>query len=123
MKTLHAYILGFVLSIGLTLGAFWVVEMHLNTNHVSPTHEVAVPVLLVLAVLQLLVQLILFLHLGREPKPQWNLLAFFFALFIVVVVVGGSLWIMNHLHHEATDSYNVFEEENIMLHDQANHAH
>jgi len=117
MKTLHAYILGFVLSIGLTLGAFSVVQMHLDTEHVSPTHEVAVAVLLTLAVAQLLVQLILFLHLGREEKPRWNLIAFFFALFIVTVVVGGSLWIMNHLHHESLSDYNVFEEENILPHD------
>ena len=122
MKTLNAYILGFVLSIGLTLGAFWMVQMHLDTHHISPTHEVAVPALLVLAVAQLLVQLILFLHLGREPKPKWNLTAFFFALFIVVVVVGGSLWIMNHLEHAGMGTYNVFEEENILPPDHTTHA-
>ena len=115
MKTLHAYILGFVLSIVLTLAAFWVVGAGFETS-------VIVSALLVLAVAQLLVQLILFLHLGREPKPKWNLIAFFFALFVVVVVVGGSLWIMKHLHHESMDSYDVFEEENILPPDHANHS-
>ncbi|MES2006501.1 MAG: cytochrome o ubiquinol oxidase subunit IV [Patescibacteria group bacterium] len=120
MKTLHAYILGFILSIGLTLFAFSMVQMHLDSGHVAPSHEVAIPALITLAIAQLLVQLILFLHLGREQKPRWNLIALCFALFVVTVVVGGSLWIMNHLHHESMSDYNVFEEENIMPHDHAN---
>lgn len=106
MKTLHAYILGFVLSIVLTLLAFWVTSSSFETSIILVS-------LVSLAVGQLLVQLILFLHLGSEPKPKWNVLAFLFALFVVTVVVGGSLWIMNHLHHEEGEVYNVFEEENI----------
>lgn len=112
MKKLHAYILGFILSIALTVAAFCMIYLHQLSGHVSPSHEVAIPILLVLAVLQLLVQLILFLHLGQEEKPRWNLIAFSYALFIVVVIVGGSMWIMSHLMHEQMP-YDVFEEENI----------
>jgi len=115
MKSLNAYILGFVLSIGFTLVAFWTVGAGFGAG-------MGVGILVVLAVLQLLVQLILFLHLGREPKPRWNLIAFFFALFVVVVIVGGSLWIMNNVNHEQLGSYNVFEKENIPAPNHEDHS-
>lgn len=51
------------------------------------------------AISQLLVQLIFFLHLGRESKPRWNILVFLFAALVVLIVVVGSLWIMNNLDY------------------------
>jgi cytochrome o ubiquinol oxidase operon protein cyoD len=103
MTTLTKYILGFVLSIVFTLIAFAVVEQHVRSDHAFPSHEVALLLLIVLAILQLGVQLILFLHLGHEEKPRWNLLAFIFAIIVVVILVGGTLWIMHNLEsgHEA----------------------
>jgi cytochrome o ubiquinol oxidase subunit IV len=116
-KKLTRYVFGFVLSLVLTLVAFGAVA-----GAVLPGIEQGwiVAFLLVLATAQLAVQLILFLHLGEEPSPKWNLLAFCFAVLIVGIVVGGSLWIMNHLNHNMGD-YNVFEEENITPH--ASHTH
>lgn len=99
MKTLYSYILGFVLSVVLTLIAFGVVEQHLITQHVVPPHKIIVPILVTLALIQLLVQLVCFLHLGKKENSGWNIMTFVFALFIVVTFVGGSLWIMNHLNH------------------------
>jgi cytochrome o ubiquinol oxidase operon protein cyoD len=99
MKPINAYITGFVLSIGLTLASFGLLYFHIQSDHVFPSHELIVPILVMLAVSQLLVQLIFFLHLGQEDKPRWNSIAFAFAVFIVFVVVGGSLWIMNNLNH------------------------
>src|SRR3989344_2216581 len=99
MGTLKTYVLGFLLSIVLTLVAFGLVQQHVFTDHVFPSHTLAVLVLVVLAVVQLFVQLILFLHVGKEEKPRWNLLALLFALLVVFIVVGGSLWIMQNLQH------------------------
>ena len=45
------------------------------------------------------VQLFLFLHLGLENKPHWNLITFLFMLLILVVIVLGSLWIMYNLNY------------------------
>ncbi len=61
-----------------------------------------------LAVAQLFVQLIYFLHLGQEKKPRWNVITFAFAAFIVLVLVGGTVWIMYHLdegHAGLTEIY------------------
>lgn len=51
-------------------------------------------ILSVLASVQLVVQLLFFLHLGEESKPRWKLLSLIFALIILGIIVFGSLWIM-----------------------------
>ncbi len=99
MKTARLYILGFGLSIALTLIAFGLTHYHLTTEHIFPPHNGMIAMLIALAVLQLFVQLVCFLHLGQEPKPRWNALVLVFASFIVIIVVGGTIWIMNHLMH------------------------
>jgi cytochrome o ubiquinol oxidase operon protein cyoD len=55
-----------------------------------------------LAVAQLLVQLVFFLHLGREPKPRQNLVVFLFMLLVIGILVIGSLWIMHNLNYHMT---------------------
>lgn len=104
------YTSGFLLSIGLTLLAFGVVNEHVKSHHMSYSHDSIVLLVMGLAAVQLIVQLVFFLHLGRESKPRLNLLAFMFMLLVLLIVVVGSLWIMNHLdyHHmepSETDQY------------------
>jgi cytochrome o ubiquinol oxidase operon protein cyoD len=114
MPTLKKYIFGFILSLTLTILAFSLVAFHLASGHVSPTHEVGVILLSILAVIQLVVQLTLFLHVGDEPAPRYNLLTLIFAIIVVVILVGGTLWIMQNLMHgQHTVAPNIFEEENI----------
>lgn len=114
MGTLNTYILGFVLSLLCTFVAFSTVVKHVQGGHVFPAHEVMVPLLVALALAQLVVQLICFLHLGKETKPRWNLIVFSFALLIVTIVVGGSLWIMSHLMHEQMSSAEILEDESFV---------
>lgn len=114
MKKTRTYILGLALSLTLTVAAFGLVEFHLNSGHEFPSHPASVAILTALALVQLIVQLMLFLHVGQEEKPRFNLLALSFALVTVVILVGGTLWIMQnlmHLGHVAQP--NVFQEENI----------
>src|SRR5664279_1324755 len=88
-----SYVVGFVLSLLLTVTAYMTV-----VNHVFVGWQLVMAIV-VLALAQLLAQLIFFLHLGRESKPRWNLVVFLFMLMIVVILVGGSLWIMNNLNY------------------------
>lgn len=92
MTSTRPYVLGFALSVVLTLAAFWLVGQ-------SYPSEIVLVLLVTLAVAQLWVQLICFLHLGEEQKPRWHRITFAFAAFVVVVLVGGSIWIMYHLDH------------------------
>lgn len=101
-QMLSAYITGFILSLLLTLAAYLVVVREVVAL------KLVVPIIVGLAIVQLFVQLTFFLHLGREPKPRWNLMAFLFMVSVVFIVVAGSLWIMANLDYNMThrtDSY------------------
>ncbi len=115
MHTIRTYILGFVLSTALTIAAFVAVGEHLRTEHLSPSHEVLAPLIVALALLQFGVQALFFLRLREESSPRWNLSAFCFALVVVVILVGGTLWIMSNLPHARvdTDAEQIFHDENI----------
>ena len=94
-----SYAAGFVLSIVLTLIAFAAVsrEWWEGWN--------LIVALLVLASLQLAVQLQFFIHLGHDPKPRWNKLTFVFMGLVLLIVVLGSLWIMKNLsYHDMSPS-------------------
>ena len=114
MKNIRTYIFGFMLSLTLTVCSFGLVEFHLSSGHEFPTHQTSIAFLLAFALVQLVVQLLLFLHVGQEEKPRFNLLALSFALITVVILVGGTLWIMQNLMHMQHGAVpNVFDEENI----------
>jgi cytochrome o ubiquinol oxidase operon protein cyoD len=107
--TTSSYVAGFILSIILTITPFMVVINHLMTGWML------VFTLVGFAISQLMVQLIFFLHLGRESKPRWNILVFLFAVLVVLILVIGSLWIMNNLDynmggHDDVDTYLMKEE-------------
>jgi cytochrome o ubiquinol oxidase operon protein cyoD len=56
-------------------------------------------VIVIAAVAQIVVHLRYFLHLSLTETPRENLLALAFAAILIVIMVGGSLWIMFDLHH------------------------
>lgn len=96
--TFRSYALGFALSLLLTCIAFGLAAAHLASHHAYPSHEFLQIAFLSLALVQLLVQAVFFLHLKRGTGRHWNTISFAFAGFIAVVVVAGSLWIMANLH-------------------------
>jgi cytochrome o ubiquinol oxidase operon protein cyoD len=100
MKTLtprlRTYISGYVLSIALTLAAYMLVV------HPSFSTNIIVLSIMALAVIQFIVQAIFFLHLSLETKPRWRLFVFIFMISIVLIIVIGSIWIMNNLNYHMT---------------------
>jgi cytochrome o ubiquinol oxidase operon protein cyoD len=85
--------LGLGFSIVLTVAAFLLAGSHV-------IYGPAVPVaLLVLAVAQMGVHLVFFLHVTTGPDNTNNVLALAFGILVVFLIVGGSIWIMNHLNH------------------------
>lgn len=94
--TLSEYVTGFGLSVALTLTAFGLVIF----DSIERIEVIAAVV--VLALLQLIVQLKFFIHLEHESGPKWNKLIFGFMALVVFIVVAGSLWIMANLdyHHD-----------------------
>ncbi len=84
-------VLGLALAAGLTVASFAMVHTDLIWG---PGIAVA---LAVLAVAQIGVHLVFFLHLTTAPDNTNNVLALAFGVLIVAMIIGGSLWIMNHL--------------------------
>jgi cytochrome o ubiquinol oxidase operon protein cyoD len=95
-SSLKSYIIGFILSILLTLAAFGVV-MRPDIFHVG--YGLIIPIILILAIVQLFVQLIFFLHLMDESGPRWKLTVFISTVGLVLIIVVGGIWIMNHLNY------------------------
>jgi len=87
------YLTGLGLAILLTATSFFVA----GTNLVW---EPSIPVaLVVLAIAQMGVHLVFFLHITTGPDNTNNVLALAFGVLIVFLVIGGSLWIMANLNH------------------------
>jgi cytochrome o ubiquinol oxidase subunit IV len=90
--SLKSYIIGFLLSVLLTVLAFAMVMF--GGNHSS----VILAFILCAAVLQILVHLHYFLHLDTSSAARWNVLALLCTFIIMILFIGGTLWIMSNLH-------------------------
>ncbi len=91
--SLKSYLTGFVLSLILTAIPF-VLVMH-------GTLSAAVTLALICSagLVQILVHLHYFLHLDTSSAARWNVLALIFTFLIMVLFVGGTLWIMSSLNY------------------------
>lgn len=97
-KSFKPLFIGYTLAILLTVAAYrFLIKYHL-------THGALVGTLFTFAIVQALIQLIFFLHLGIEKKPRWNLITFLFTVLIIAIVVGGSIWIMENLRYDLMNS-------------------
>ena len=86
------YTIGLGLALVLTATSFWVA----NT---SMLWALGIPIgLVVLAIAQMGVHLVFFLHITTAPDNTNNVLALAFGLFIVILVIAGSLWITTNLN-------------------------
>ncbi len=89
---IQGYLIGLLLAAGLTVASFAMVHTDLIWG---PGIAVA---LATLAVAQIGVHLVFFLHLTTAPDNTNNVLALAFGVLIVAMIIGGSLWIMGHLN-------------------------
>jgi cytochrome o ubiquinol oxidase operon protein cyoD len=87
------YLIGLGLAILLTATSFFVAGTDLVWQ---PSIPVAI---IVLAIAQMGVHLVFFLHITTGADNTNNVLALAFGLLIVILVIGGSLWIMANLNH------------------------
>lgn len=89
---IQTYTIGLVLAAFLTVMSFLVVRTSLIWGP-------GIPVMLaMLAIAQMGVHLVFFLHMTTAPDNTNNVLALAFGVLIVMLVIVGSLWIMDHLN-------------------------
>ena len=90
---LRNYLIGLALAAGLTIASFWV------ASGTSLIYVPGVPMALAaLAIGQMGVHLVFFLHITTGSDNTNNVLALAFGALIVGIVIAGSLWIMYHLN-------------------------
>lgn len=87
-----SYLIGLGLAVLLTATSFFIARTTL-------VWEPSIPVaLIVLAIAQMGVHLVFFLHITTGPDNVNNVMALAFGVLIVLLLLAGSLWIMSHLN-------------------------
>jgi cytochrome o ubiquinol oxidase operon protein cyoD len=87
------YVIGFLLSVLLTAIPFALVM----TDAFSDP-RVTAGIVTAMAMVQIVVHMIYFLHMNTKSESGWTLMALVFTIIIVVIVVAGSLWVMYHMN-------------------------
>lgn len=91
--SLKSYLIGFAFSVLCTTLSFAIVLSNFFTQLTT------IWSITDLAILQAIIQLLFFLHVGQEAKPRWETLLFYFMVLVLVIIVLGSLWIMFDLNY------------------------
>jgi cytochrome o ubiquinol oxidase operon protein cyoD len=86
-----SYMTGFVLSVILTVAAFGLVMTGTLTG------QNALFAIAALALVQIVVHLVFFLHMNTSSEQRWNVTAFAFTALTAVIVIGGTLWVMHNV--------------------------
>ncbi|URD60757.1 cytochrome o ubiquinol oxidase subunit IV [Sphingomonas sp. KRR8] len=105
-----SYLLGFALSAVLTLIPFWLV---MTRPGVGATAIVLIVILL--AIVQILVHTVSFLHVTTTGEGGWTLLAYTFTGVLLLITIIGSLWIMYHLNSNMMPGMGATSEANSTL--------
>lgn len=92
-SSFSGYMIGFVLSVVLTAIPFWLVM-----NDVISNRTTAVLVLGGLAVVQILVHMVYFLHMNGKVEGGWTMLSTIFTVVFVAIAIAGTLWVMFHMN-------------------------
>lgn len=97
----NSYLIGFALSAILTVIPFWLVMSNamLGIN--------AIWMIAAFAAAQIFVQVYFFLHVDFSPEQRNTLYSFLFTLFVVAIVMGGSLWIMHNANENMMPGMNM----------------
>jgi cytochrome o ubiquinol oxidase operon protein cyoD len=91
--SMKGYVTGFVLAAILTAIPFWLVM----TDALGDKQTTGL-VIMALAVVQIIVHMVYFLHMNTKSEGGWNFLALVFTLTLVVITLTGSIWVMYHLN-------------------------
>jgi len=86
--SIKAYVIGFILSLILTI-----IPLFLVLNHMMGKTALTVSILIA-AVLQFVIQLFFFMHIREGEGPRYNAVALILGIVFVLTIVIGAIWIM-----------------------------
>jgi len=90
--SMRDYGIGFGLSVLLTAIPFALVMTGALSGALTAV------VILSLAVVQIIVHMVYFLHMSPKAEGGWSMVALIFTIIVVFIMLAGSLWVMSHLH-------------------------
>jgi cytochrome o ubiquinol oxidase operon protein cyoD len=96
-RTLTTYVIGFAASVVLTLVAYWLVVGRGIPALAGVSSWGVAAFIAILAVVQFVAQLYFFMHLRVQTRPRWRFAVFLFMITVILILVGGSIWIMASL--------------------------
>jgi len=88
--SMKGYVIGFALSLVLTLASFGAVMEGLVPKGMG------LAAIVVLCIAQLVVQLVFFLHIGTSADQRQNTAIFICTGALIAIIVAGSLWVMHN---------------------------
>ncbi|AQX27430.1 MULTISPECIES: cytochrome o ubiquinol oxidase subunit IV [unclassified Bartonella] len=94
--SIGSYLIGFILAVLFTLGSFIPVMYGLLDSWAISTKVIY---LIGMALIQIIVQIVFFLHLNSGPDAKWNILTLLFTTMCVFVIIGGTWWAISHLNY------------------------
>ncbi|WP_059103472.1 cytochrome aa3 quinol oxidase subunit IV [Shouchella shacheensis] len=86
------HVIGFLLSIVLTLAAVWIAFLDTMDLWMKVT------IIFVFAFIQMGVQLFMFMHIGEGKEGKWQIGHTLFAIVIAIIIVVGSYWVIMSGH-------------------------
>lgn len=89
--TIRSYVIGFFGALILTSLSFYLVAWEILQGFELKT------AIATLAVVQAALQVVFFLHLGKEGSPWWESVIFGVMFIVLLIIAAGSLWIMYDL--------------------------
>lgn len=92
--SIKSYTAGYLISLFLSAGPFILVMFKLVPRQLTVIAIVSA------AVIQMLVHLHFFLRLNTSGKARWNVVAFMLAMLIIILFMGGTVWIMHNLNYD-----------------------
>ena len=90
--SLKGYVIGFILSVILTAIPFALVMTG------ALDKSVTVPLVLAMALVQIVVHMVYFLHMNMKVEDGWSMLALIFTVVFVIITLAGSMWVLYNMN-------------------------
>ena len=102
--TFRSYMIGFVLSVILTIIPFYIV-----LGDVLDSATLAVSIIFILGAIQMMVHIYYFLHVTTQAEEGHIAMSMAFTVLLLVIVMSGSIWVMFHLEENMMPAHEQIE--------------
>jgi cytochrome o ubiquinol oxidase operon protein cyoD len=102
--TFKSYMIGFLLSVVLTLIPFWVV-----LGDVTDSTGWAIAIIFTLGATQMMVHIHYFLHVSLKVEEGWQAMSLGLTVLLLVIVMAGSIWVMFNLDENMMPAHEQIE--------------